>query len=131
MTSFPTLAPTSRNYSGGDWPVKNYKAQDGYEFRFLYGDKRSGHEVSLTYSNIPDAVAEQFMQHYYEQKGTFSTFALPANESIAKGWGSTPTFFNAGVGAKYRYAEPPKLDSVRPGVSSVQVRLVGVLVGGG
>lgn len=101
---------------------------NGAEVRILYGDTRSNLELRLTYANIPDATAEQFFEHYYEHHGTFETFALPAPNNVAKGWTGSSTFFNAGSRVQYRWAEPPSLEGVRPGRSTVTVNLVGVQV---
>ena len=79
MTAFTSIAPSSRAYQAGDWPVKTFNAQDGAEVRILYGDKRYGHTLRLTYRNIPDTEAEKFLLHYFSQQGTYQSFALPAS----------------------------------------------------
>ena len=126
MTAFPSIVPTSRAYSAGDWPVKAYNAMDGVEVRIMYGSRRFGHGFELTYENIPDAVAEQFLQHYFEQQGTYKTFAVASE--VSKGWEGSSDFFNAGVRTQYRYAGPPKQSSVYPGVSTIQLQLVATLL---
>lgn len=126
---YPAFAPSGRSYDPGDWPVKTYKAQNGSEVRMLYGSARHGMKLSLTYSNIPDVDAAMFLLHYEETLGTYKTFQLnPAAYTRAgAGWngGTGPVDLPRGV--DWRYAEPPRLDSVRPGVSSVMVNLVGVI----
>ena len=126
--AFPTLTPSSRSYTGGDWPVAKFQSQNGSEARILYGNRRVGHTLSLEYKNITDTEAELFFTDYKAQKGTYSTFALPQSipTNAGKGWEGGTTFFNAGSGAKWRYAEPPQLTSVYPGVSSVRIKLVAV-----
>ena len=126
MTAFPSIAPTSRAYAAGNWPVKSYNAMDGVEVRILYGSRRFSHGFDLTYQNIPDAIAEQFLQHYFEQQGTYKTFAVATE--VASGWAGSSDFFNAGVRTQYRYAEPPKQSSVYPGVSTIQIKLVATLL---
>ena len=126
--AFPTLAPTSRQFTGGDWPIAKYQSQNGSEARILYGDRRVGHTLNLSYNNISDQDAESFFADYYAQKGTYSTFALPQpiTGNAGKGWSGSPTFFNAGAGVNWRYAEAPQLTSVYPGVSNVSIKLVAV-----
>jgi len=51
---FPTLAPSSRQFSLGEFPVKTFRAMDGYEVRLLYGSKLTKNQMSLTYNAIPD-----------------------------------------------------------------------------
>lgn len=120
---FPTLTPSSRSFEAGDYPIKTYRSQSGVETRILYGSRRSNAELSLSYDNISDTNANQFITHYDETKGTYLTFAL--NTLVTTGW--TPGTFNAGTGTEWRYAAPPSITNVKPGVSSVQVKLVAVL----
>jgi hypothetical protein len=37
VMAFPTLTPTSREFTPGAWPIKNYNSQSGAEIRILYG----------------------------------------------------------------------------------------------
>ena len=124
--AFPNLVPTSRSFESGDYPVKTFKAQNGAEVRILYGDKRTNMKLSLSYANITDAEAEQFLDHYDEVQGTFKTFTL---SSLARGgWAGNKDALGAQThGNDYRYEKAPQQVSVRPGVSTVTVNLIGVL----
>lgn len=123
---FPTLQPTSRSFEAGDYPVKIFKAQSGAEVRIMYGSKRTGMMLSLSYDNITDANAGAFVTHFDEVFGVYATFVLPT--ALLAGWGgSTSTLTAINTGSKWRYAEPPTIANVRPGRSSVQVKLLGVL----
>ena len=42
-------------------------------------------KLSLSYSNITDANAELFLDHYDEMKGTFTTFAVQSDDAKG-GW---------------------------------------------
>lgn len=124
--AFPTLKPSSRDFDAGSYPVKTFNAQSGAEVRILYGSKRTGMAISLTYENISDTAADDFVTHFDEVLGTFSTFALPSE--VLSGWTGAASAINAsGTGNQWRYAKAPAITSVRPGRSSVQVELVGVL----
>lgn len=123
--AFPALAPTSRNFNPGDYPIRQFRSQSGAEVRILYGDSRTGMTLELSYDNISDANAELFLQHYSDTKGTYDTFTLP--DEAKTGWsGSSGAIDVSGVNA-WRYAEPPAVTAIRPGRSSVRVQLVGVL----
>jgi hypothetical protein len=122
----PNLSPSSRSVTLGDWPVKSYKAQNGGEIRMVYGDRRVGAELELTYENIDDAGTALFLSGYETEWGTFRDFDLPANAK--RGWnqaGQTP--FDPPATGRYRYAGPPQITSVRPGRSTVTVRLLSVM----
>jgi hypothetical protein len=120
---FPNLKPTSRAFDAGDYPIKTFQSQSGVETRILYGSRRTGAQLSLSFDNISDTDANAFVTHFDETKGTYSTFSLAGNTT--SGW--TPGTINAGTGNNWRYSGPPEISSVRPGRSSVTVKLVAVL----
>jgi len=123
--AFPTLKPTARAYDSGDYPVKTFKAQSGAESRILYGSRRTNMSLDLSFDNITDAQAELFLDHYDETKGTYQTFTIPS--AVFDGWEGNSDALDAATGNSWRYSGPPALTSVRPGVSSVKVKLLGVL----
>ena len=123
--AFPPLAPTSRNFNPGDYPIRQFRSQSGAEVRILYGDSRTGMTLELSYDNISDANAEAFLTHYNDVKGTYNTFTIPT--AVKTGWTGTASAIDvSGVNA-WRYSEAPGITAVRPGRSSVRVQLVGVL----
>lgn len=120
--SFPALVPSSRQFDAGDFAVKKFNAQDGAEFRILYGDKRVGMTMKLGYQNIPDAQAELFLDHYHEMQGTFQQFSI--GPMARGGWAGNLDAIGAVTwGSLWRYDGPPQIDSVYPGVSTVSVSL--------
>lgn len=123
--AYPSLRPTSRTFDPGSYPVKTFKAQSGAEARILYGSKRVDQVLTLSYDNVTDSQAEQFVTHYDEAKGTYLTFALPSE--VRAGWKANASTLDTVSGASWRYEAPPVITSVKPGISSVQVKLVGVL----
>jgi hypothetical protein len=126
--AFPTLVPSSRAFDAGDWPIKTYKAQSGAEVRILYGNRRTNMTLALQYKNITDANAELFLDHFNEMLGTYTTFLIPTGDGARTGWTGNVDALGASThGNRWRYAEPPTVDSVKPGISNVSVKLVGVL----
>ena len=123
--AFPTLQPTSRDFSPGDWPIKRFNSQSGAEVRILYGSQRTNAKISLGYENISDANAQLFLDDYAAQIGTLRTFDLPA--AVRTGWTGTAASIDAPSGAKWRYESEPAIRAVRPGRSSVTVNLVAVI----
>jgi hypothetical protein len=123
--AFPALRPTGRQFNAGNWPVKAFSSQSGAEVRILYGSKRTGMSLSLSYDNISDTEAKQFLDHYDEVFGTFQTFTLPPE--YATGWGANSQAIDAVSGNRWRYNNEPQVSQVRPGISSVTVELLGVL----
>lgn len=123
--AFPAYAPTARSFNAGDYSYKTFQSQSGKEVRILYGDKRTGMTLDLSYDNIADTKADDFIAHYDEVKGGFMSFTLPA--AFRTGWSGDAVAIDAATGNQWRYSEPPTITSVRPGISSVTVKLVGVL----
>ena len=124
--AFPELTPSARSFDSGDYPVKTYKSQSGKEVRILYGSKRTNMKLQLTYANITDAQAKEFLTHYDQVRGTFDTFNL--GEEARAGWAQESSLLGAqATGNKYRYENSPQLVQVRPGTSTVTVNLIGVL----
>ena len=123
--AFPTLQPTSRDFSPGDWPVKRYNSQSGAEIRILYGSRRTNAKLSLSYANISDANAQLFLDDYAAQYGTLRTFTLPS--ATRTGWTGSDASLDAPPSAAWRYEAEPQVQSVRPGRSSVTVSLVAVI----
>lgn len=122
---FPTLVPTSRSYDAGDFPVRTYKAQSGAETRILYGSRRNGMTLSLSFENVTDAQAEQFLDHFDETKGTFTTFTLPSQAFT--GWSGNRDAIDVPTGLSWRYNQAPSVANVKSGRSTVTVELVGVI----
>jgi hypothetical protein len=123
--AYPTLAPASRSFTPGDYPIKTYQSQSGVETRILYGSKRTNMTLELSYDNITDTEAQSFATHYDEVKGSYLTFALPS--AVRSGWTGAPATIDVVSGAAWRYGEPPSITAVKPGISRVQVKLKGVL----
>lgn len=123
---FPPLKPTGRSYNPGVYPQREFKALNGASTRMLYGNRRSDAELSLEFNNITDANAALVLQNYErvtptddwvsfaEAAGAAAPLAVYLQESGASG-------------LRWRYAEPPSVQSVFPGRSSVQVKFIGQL----
>lgn len=123
--AFPTLQPTSRNFNPGDYPIKTFRSQSGAETRILYGSQRTNMSLELSYDNITDSNAGLFLTHFDEVQGTYQTFTVPS--AVRSGWAGSSTALDVTGANAWRYAESPQVTAVRPGVSSVRVKLIGVL----
>ena len=126
---FPAVTPTARGYNPGNWPVRSYVSQNGTEVRILYGDTETGTGLSLSYENLPDAQAQLFLDHYRAVLGTYMQFHLNSSGNVnAKGgWDGDTNAIGKPQGTYWRYAGPPTIQQVGPGISSVNVDLVAVL----
>lgn len=132
---FPSLVPTGRAFTPGDYPVKRVGMLDGFETRLIYGNKQFAAELTLTYQNVSDEDALKFWDHFHQVKGTFGRFTLGgvgvgAKAGIADDLATVLPFGDTADKNGYgywTYAEKPVITSVYPGVSNVSVKLVGVI----
>lgn len=123
---FPRIEPTARTFDPGNFPVKTYRSESGQETRILYGSTRVDLKLSLTYANLPDALAAQFIDHFDDRKGTFNRFHV-VGETLAGFLGGHAKLQGRAEGIKFRYEGPPQLAQVRLGRTTVTVNLIGVL----
>ena len=126
---YPAVRPTQRQYFPGDFPVRKYNSQNGAEVRLLYGSKRYNLKLSLSYTNVSDTIAAEFLTHFDETIGTFSTFAIGSEARVAlfAGWTGTAGALDPPAGVDWRYEQAPQVVAVRPGISTVTVSVVGVI----
>lgn len=129
-STYPNLRPTGRRFDPGNFPIRTYNSQNGTEIRFLYGNKRFNLKLQLTYANISDEDAELFLEHFDDMYGTYNTFTVSASNrvNVYAGWaGENNNALTPPTGVSWRYEQAPQVVSVRPGVSTVNVALIGVI----
>ena len=136
MSSFPDIVPTTRDFTLGDYPSKTYTSLSGVVFKRAFGNRQTGYTLDLTFKNIGDTSelrtnsgsAKQIIDHYSEVDGTYDKFTLP--DVVFKGMDAElETLIQAPTNISWRYAAPPRVQSVKSGVSTVIVRLIGELDG--
>ena len=130
--AFPTLKPTSRSYNPGRYPQTDFQAQNGAMTVVRFGNRRVESKLSLTFSNIPDADASAILANYEQVNGNWgSVFFLPFTVEAGISDTNLSQYMEEknGSGLQYRYASPPNVQSVYPGISSVSCEFVGILDG--
>ena len=128
--SFPALVPSSRSYEPGVFPETQFQAQNGAVVRVRYGNQRAGSRLSLTFANITDTNASLILQNYVDVMSgdnyaefTVSNIAAGASENL------TPWIRETNSLLKWKYASPPSVTSVKPGLSTVTCEFTGELEG--
>ena len=123
---FPAITPSSRKFTAPRWPTKTFVSQAGTTTRRLYGSLPSQADLQLTYRNITDDQASAILAHYQSLKGPMSKATLP-NQT----WDGASTDLKKQLNVSnysdvdWYFAAAPTVDSIFPGVSTVQVRLIG------
>jgi len=133
--SFPNFVPSSRKFDMGDYPVKAYRSLSGAIVRRVFGNKQFGYTLDLEFKNIGDTDelkqhsgnVVDIVDHYNDADGTVESFQL--NDRTFDGMSAQLQARTQTPHSKitWRYAEPPKITSVHPGISTVSVKLVGEL----
>jgi hypothetical protein len=128
--AFPAIEPTSRSFTAPRWPTSGITSQSGVTTRRLWGSRPSQAQLSLSFDNISDDNAGLIVAAYNSAKGATTELTLPAvlfngASAALTGWMNTTS---TGAGMKWFFAEdPPTVESVAPGRSSVRVALVAEL----
>ena len=129
VNPYDIYRPTARQFTTGSFPVKTFQAQNGAEIRILYGNRLTGKKLTLTYANINDNAAYQFMQHYISMQGSYKQFTMDdrGRDGVRAGWGGDRKGISAAVwGMQYRYAAEPQIQNVFKGRSTVTIELIAV-----
>jgi hypothetical protein len=128
--TFPTLEPTSRSFVAPRWPTSGITSQSGVTTRRLWGSRPSQARLNLSFDNISDDNAGLIVAAYNSAKGATTELTLPnvlfnGASAALTGWLNTTS---TGAGMKWFFAEePPTVESIAPGRSSVRVVLVAEL----
>lgn len=128
--TFPSIEPTSRSFTAPKWPTNGITSQSGVTTRRLWGSRPSQAQLALNFANITDDNAALILAAYNDAKGATTDLTLPsilfngASTNLTN-WLNT---FSNGAGMKWFFSEdPPTIESVSPGRSSVNIRLVAEL----
>lgn len=128
MAAFPKIKPTNRSFTLGDFPVKTYRSLSGKVIRRSFGNKPFGATIDLSFENITEAKAKEIYNHYYGQQGTLTGFTLPAEVYAGLTASELGQLFTQGGPnantLEWLYSEPPEMQSVYKGITTVSVKLV-------
>ena len=127
MANFPSLKPTNRRLTMGEYPIKIYRALSGKTVRRSFGNRPFGFGLELNYENVGESVVQAVINHYNVQQGQTFGFALP-NEVFAGLSTTTINLVKAPAQALWFYAEAPTIEAVYRSISNVSVKLIADLV---
>ena len=124
---YPEITPSSRQFKAPSFPVTSVVSQSGATTRRLWGSRAVQAELSMTYRNVTDDQAAAIVEHYDDCKGPITKASLP--DATWDGASSDLRKYlklnDYGTGIDWYFASPPTVDNIFPGVSTVQVRLIG------
>jgi hypothetical protein len=144
MANFPSIKPTERNLSFGEYPIKTYRALSGKIIRRSFGNRPYSATLELNFNNASEETLSAIYTHYHEQSGGTIGFAIPKTlladlaiasnltnqlqagspylvlQSTGKGDGSSSTM-------EWLYAESPTASSAGRGRNNISVKLIAEL----
>ena len=124
------IAPTSRSYRPGKLPETKFQALNGAVSFVQYGNHFVDAELSLNFANINDDKVLQILQHYSSVVGDDWVAFSQANGLQGMGADLVNNGIETGKELlRWRYKEPPQVQSIYPGVSTVQLQFIGFLYG--
>ena len=135
IIDFPNIKPTSRTYTPGKYPQAEFVAQNGAKTILRYGNKPVNAKLTLGFTNITDAQANQILEKYEEVNSVYDYIHFPSDSSIAgvnnaalrSRFQERDTSGNTLL--RYRFDGPPTVTSLRRGRSNVQCKFVACLDG--
>jgi len=123
MAVFPSVTPTSMDFTAPEFPVKSNSSLSGVVSRRIFGNRGSRAVLSMNFDNLTDAVAVEFLNAWKEAKGQFDNLTVPAVVFDGADDALSDYLADGGDALAWHFAEPPQLQRVKPGISSVRVRL--------
>lgn len=121
MATFPSLTPSSRSLSYGDYPQGTFAGVSGVNVRFKYGTDRVQQVLTLGYQYLSEAEVQQLLDHYDGQQGSLISFAVPA--AVWAGYVTTPV---PSVDYEWRYSGPFEVTIASPLRYNTSIELVSV-----
>ena len=140
--AFPSIKPTSRSYSPGQYPSTNFESLDGTKTHIRYGNKRVNATLTLGFSNITDAQAFEILENYRDVNSDWDYVTFNNTSGLAGVGGDGHTSTSGALtnlatymaennsqsgGLKWRYSGPPSVTSTFKVMSNVSCSFVACL----
>lgn len=125
MSAFPNYAPTSRNFEPGVYPQRTYRTLAGVAVKRSFGNRPYGAKFEMEFANISDTIADEIISHYRTTTSAMTRFALSANNTAGMSASLVPDANGTADGLQWEYSAPPQIQSVRSGINTVRVTLIG------
>lgn len=122
MAAFPSLTPSSRTFTPGEYPHTAYQAWNGREGRVRHSNVMLNSTLRLSFISLTEANMLSILSHYNGQQGGYLAFTIPSQ--LLSGVSAAADYTLTGY--QWRYAEPPIIDDIPCAGHSVEVTLESV-----
>ena len=127
MATFPSLTPTTRLYTQGDFPSAIQSSSSGATTGFRRGNRRINQTLQLTFDNLTETQVNLIRTHYDGQNGSFEIFYL--SSSTWNGYTTPPVALVSDFA--WLYATPPTISDGITSKWNVEIELVSVPIDSG
>lgn len=107
MAVFPSIKPSGRIFTAGEYPHTPFDAYSGWQNRVRHSNVMLSSQVRLTFTALTEADMLSILSHYNGQYGTFESFALSSDV-----WSGVTASDYQLTGYLWRYVEPPTVEDV-------------------
>ena len=125
MAAFPSFTPTSRSFTPGTYPQRSYRSLSGVVTKRTFGNSPSQATLDMSFDNVADSTAAAIINHYRNQTAINKRFQLSATTMGGMDSGLVSIANGTIDNLRFEYKDPPSVQSVRPGRSSISVSLIG------
>ena len=119
MTDFPSLIPSRRIFSPGDYPNTPYQSINGTETRVRNSNVLLNSSLQLEFIGLSESDVLAVLLHYQARRGPYGNFALPPE--IFSGT-SNPSDYSLQSYA-WSYVEAPTVEDYPCGSHALSVKL--------
>lgn len=107
MTIFPSLTPSGRTFTPGEYPHTPFQAYNGLQARVRHSNVMLSSQLRLTFTALTETDMLSILSHYNGQYGTFDSFTLPS--AI---WAGAVQADYELTNYRWHYTEPPIVEDV-------------------
>jgi len=123
MATLPALTPTAMDFTAPEFPVKSSTSISGVVTRRIFGNRGSRSTLQLSFDNITDASAVQFLDAWNASRGQLDAVTVPSVVFDGASAALVSYVSDGGDGLIWHFAAPPQVQRVKPGISSVRISL--------
>ena len=124
MANFPSITPSTRLYTQGNFPSAIQSSSTGVTTGFRRGNRRINQTLQLSFNNLTEAQVTLIRNHFDGQKGSFSIFYLSAE--VWAGYTTPPVPLVSDFA--WLYANAPTISDGIVSKWNVEIELVSVPV---
>jgi len=125
------IAPSSRAYNAGEYPQSVFESQNGSKTVIRYGNKAVNATLTLGFTNISDANALSIVTNYKNVNSDWDYVVFGTRRGMqgVEDEDLRDEIYGDSEGTRWRYAGPPSVTSVQPGINNVSCSFVACLDG--